>query len=67
MSPVLGAMAKPAGRPVAAQVVMVAVLAESVALRATAVMAAPVVADWAPGLVTLTWLVTVQVKLAEPG
>ena len=30
-------------------------------------MAVPEASDWAPGLVTVTVLVTVQVKLAEPG
>ena len=30
------------------------------------VMAVPDTSDWAPGLVTVMLLVTVQVKLAEP-
>ena len=47
--PVLGSMAKPAGRPVAAQVVMVAVEDESVALKGDGGDGATRVADWAPG------------------
>jgi hypothetical protein len=52
---------RPAGRPVADQV-SVAPDWVSVAELVTAVMAAPVTADLLPGLVTVTVLVTFQVK-----
>ena len=39
---------------------------ESVARVGSAVMAVPETFDWVPGLVTLTVLVMVQVKVAEP-
>ena len=45
---------------------MVAVDEESLAELSRAVMAVPETLDWAPGLVTDTVLVMVQVKLAEP-
>ena len=66
MTPVAGAMTRPAGRPVADQVAMVAELDESVALRAKGVMMVLPSAVWGPGAVTATKLVMVQVKLAEP-
>ena len=44
---------------------MVATDDESVALMARAMMAAPEGLAWAPGLVTVTVLVMVQVKVAE--
>ena len=65
MSPVAGAMARPAGRPVADQVVMGAA-DEPVALRASVVMELPETLDWGPGGVTVTVSPTVQVKLAVP-
>ena len=55
-------MARPAGRPVADQVVMVAVDDESVALLARAVMGTPVGLDCRPGLVTVSVLVMAQVN-----
>src|SRR5260370_41322646 len=53
------------GRPVADQVNVVMPGSESVAdiVRLTGV---PTVPDWLPGLVTLTTLVIVQAKLADP-
>ena len=39
---------------------------ESVALIGRAVMAVPETLDWSPGLVTVTVLVMVQVKVAWP-
>ena len=39
---------------------------ESVAVMGRAVMAVPETLDWSPGLVTVTVLVMVQVKLAAP-
>ena len=67
MAPVAEAMTSPVGRPVAVQVVMVAAADESVAVVLSEVTAVPDGLSWAPGLVTVTVLVMVQVKLAEPG
>ncbi len=64
-APVAGSIASPAGRPAADQV-RVAVDDESVAGTSTVAMAVPEGSDWSPGLVTLTALVTVQVKDAVP-
>jgi hypothetical protein len=57
---------RPAGRPVADQEVMVAPSDESVAALANEVMAEPETLDRAPGLVTVTAPVTVQVNMAAP-
>lgn len=64
--PVVEEMLSPAGRPVADHDVMVAVDEESLADRDSVFMALPLVEDCDAGLVTVTVLVTVQVKLAEP-
>ena len=64
MVPVAGVMARPAGSPVADQVKAKPACA-SVALS-TRVRAAPETSDGAPGDVTETGLVMVQVKVAEP-
>ena len=64
MDPVAGMMARPAGRPVADQV-KVAPGVGSVALTARA-KAVPETLDWSPGLTTVTGVVMVQVKVAEP-
>ena len=65
IDPVELEMARPAGRPEAVQV-NVAPDWVSDALLESDVMAVPVTFDLAPGLVTVTVLVIVQVKVAEP-
>ena len=65
MVPVAALMDSPAGRPVADQL-RVAVGDVSVAALGSVVTVGPESLDWAPGLVTETVLVIVQVKLAEP-
>jgi hypothetical protein len=66
MVPVAELMDSPGGSPVAAHDEMVAVDDESVAEAARAVMAVPTVELWAPGLVTVTVLVTVHENVALP-
>jgi hypothetical protein len=65
MVPVEASMDSPAGSPVADQV-RVAPDWESVAALSSAAMGEPDTSDWAPGLVTDTVLVMVQVKVAAP-
>ena len=64
MTPVAASIVSPAGRPVADQV-SVSPGRESVAPTANGVIAPPDTELCAPGEVTLTELVTVQVKVAE--
>ena len=65
IAPVVELMARPVGRPVAAQV-RVAPDWVSVADGVRVVMAEPDTLDLAPGLVTETVLVMVQAKLVVP-
>jgi hypothetical protein len=64
--PVVELIDSPAGRPVADQVNDDTPVCESVAESVSGVMVEPVVDDWAPGLVTATLLVTVQVIEVVP-
>ncbi len=65
MAPVAPAMDRPAGRPVADQVKLT-LGCVSVAVLVCGVIAVPDASDRAPGLATVTALVTVQMKLVEP-
>ena len=65
MAPVAGSIDRPAGRPVADQV-MVAVDEVSMRLMARGVIGEPVALDWVPGLMTETVLSMVQVNVADP-
>ncbi len=65
MAPVPELIDSPGGRPVAEYELMVAVDDVSVADVEIAWMAVPDRLLWEPGLVTVTVLVTVQVKLVE--
>ena len=64
-TPVVALIDKPAGRPVADHV-RVAPGSESVALGTNGVMAVPVVANWVPGLPTVTVDEMPQVNEVEP-
>ena len=64
--PVVALIANPVGRPVADHEAMVATEELSLTGRVRLAMAAPVAEDFAPGLVTDTAFVTVQVKVALP-
>ena len=64
--PVDTLMARPAGRPDTDHVEMVAVDELSEAALTRAEMAEPDTLVWVPGLVTVTTLVTFQVKVADP-
>ena len=59
-------MVRPGGAPDSGQPVRVAADEESVAVSVRVAMAVPDGGRWAPGLVTDTVLVMVQVKVAEP-
>ena len=65
IDPVELEMARPAGRPEAVHVNVAPDWVSEAELE-SAVMADPVTFDLAPGLVTVTVLVIVQVKVAEP-
>ena len=65
MVPVDELIERPAGRPEAVQVSVAPDWVSEAELE-SAVMADPVTFDLAPGLVTVTVLVIVQVKVAEP-
>jgi len=66
ITPVVGLIDRPAGRPVADHDAMVAVDEESVADGVSGAMAVPLTLDRVPGLVTVTTVVMVQVNVAEP-
>ena len=64
--PVVELMERPAGRPVADHELIVAVFDESVADSVSPEMAFLLVELWDAGLATVTVLVTLHVKLADP-
>jgi hypothetical protein len=66
ITPVVGLIERPAGRPVAVHEVMEAVDDESVADGVSGAMAVPLTLERVPGLVTVTTVVMVQVNVAEP-
>ena len=65
-TPVVALIDSPAGRPVAAHDVMVALGFESVAFIVSGLMATLTDEVLVPGEVTVTRSLTVQVKLTEP-